>query len=53
MAKSSFFDGLLQYLTNKFCENFFSQNPFLAILRLKKKKKQKVPMATKLKGGGG
>ena len=28
------------------------QNPFLAILRLKKIQKKKVPMAIKLEGGG-
>ena len=33
-------------------EFLFRQNPFSAILRLKKEKKE-VPMATKLEGGGG
>ena len=50
--------GLLQYLAKNiallvqnFCWDFFGQNPFSAILSLKKQNK-KVPMATKLEGRG-
>ena len=51
LAKSLVF-YMIVAIFGKYMESFLCQTPFQAILRLKKRRK-KVPFATKLEGGGG